>query len=157
MPISVSSFSQEKSTHKVLGISTSCPGSPRTDVLAHRVSSSGNYNDENSDISIRGIDHAVGTSTTACLTLTTPPRSRHIGFGAYNVFPALFDIDRGSKMAEGRKARGSSAQAPRASLCVSLTPQPNLQQNSGDTATEFASTKDGDPSYEVGAAIGGPS
>ena len=56
--------------------------------------SAANYNDENSDINIRGIDSQAGTSTTGIYIDDTPMQSRHIGFGAVNVFPALFDLER---------------------------------------------------------------
>ena len=118
------------------------------------VSSSGNYNDENSDISIRGIDSAAGTSTTAVYIDDTPVQSRHIGFGAYNVFPALFDIDR-VEVLRGPQGTLFGASAEGGAVRF-LMPQPDLQQNSGYLRTEVASTKDGDPSYEVGAAAGGP-
>ena len=40
--------------------------------------SGGNYNDESSDISIRGIDSTAGTSTTGIYIDDTPIQSRHM-------------------------------------------------------------------------------
>ena len=58
------------------------------------MSSAGNYNDEGSDINIRGVDSTAGTSTTGIYIDDTPIQTRHIGFGSINAFPALFDLDR---------------------------------------------------------------
>ena len=58
------------------------------------MSSSGNYNDEDSDISIRGIDSTAGASTTGIYVDDTPIQTRHLNFGTVNPYPALFDLDR---------------------------------------------------------------
>src|SRR5256885_9885808 len=37
---------------------------------------------------------SAGTSTTGIYIDDTPVQSRHLGFGAVNIFPALFDLER---------------------------------------------------------------
>jgi len=95
IPISVTAFSQEKLDSQGLrNIDDLTRLSPGVAFQRNGNGSSANYNDENSDISIRGIDSQAGTSTTGIYIDETPVQSRHIGFGAVNVFPALFDLDR---------------------------------------------------------------
>ena len=53
-----------------------------------------NFNDENSNIAIRGIDSNAGASTTGIYVDDTPIATRHLSFGTVNAFPALFDLDR---------------------------------------------------------------
>ena len=67
--------------------------SPGLNFQRNGMSSSGNYNDESSDINIRGVDSTAGTSTTGIYIDDTPIQTRHIGFGSINAFPALFDLD----------------------------------------------------------------
>jgi len=62
--------------------------------LRNGMSSSGNYNDEDSDISVRGIDSTAGASTTGIYVDDTPIQTRHLNFGTVNPYPALFDLDR---------------------------------------------------------------
>src|SRR3974390_3336163 len=95
VPISVTAFSQEKMDAQGLrSIDDLTRSSPGVTFSRNGTGSSANYNDENSDISIRGIDSSAGTSTTGIYIDDTPIQSRHIGFGAINAFPQLFDIDR---------------------------------------------------------------
>jgi outer membrane receptor protein involved in Fe transport len=53
-----------------------------------------NYNSESSRIAIRGVDSAVGAATTGVYIDDTPIQSRHLSFGTFNAYPALFDIER---------------------------------------------------------------
>src|SRR5450631_2215329 len=56
--------------------------------------SAGNFNDEDSDINIRGVDSTAGTSTVGIYIDDTPIQGRHISFTSFNAFPALFDLER---------------------------------------------------------------
>ncbi|MDP9065217.1 MAG: TonB-dependent receptor, partial [Pseudomonadota bacterium] len=116
--------------------------------------SSANYNDENSDINIRGIDSTAGTSTTGLYIDDTPIQSRRIGFGTLNTFPSLFDLDR-IEVLRGPQGTlfgaGSEGGAVRF-----IAPQPALDKNSLYTRSEIAGTENGAVSYEEGAAAGGP-
>src|SRR6266404_5618181 len=64
VPISVSAFSQEKLDAEGLrNIDDLSRLSPGVTFSRNGTGSSANYNDENSDINIRGVDSAAGTST----------------------------------------------------------------------------------------------
>jgi iron complex outermembrane receptor protein len=155
VPISVTAFSQEKLDSQGLrSIDDLTRLSPGVVFERNGMGSSANYNDENSDISIRGVDSQAGTSTTGIYIDDTPVQSRHIGFGAVNVFPALFDLDR-VEVLRGPQGTlfGAGAEG---GVVRFITPQPSLTKDSGYLRSEIASTKAGDASYEVGAAAGGP-
>jgi outer membrane receptor protein involved in Fe transport len=155
VPISVTTFSQEKIDAQGLkNIDDLARLTPNLTFSRTGVGNSTNYNDENSDINIRGIDSAAGASTTAIYIDDTPVQSRHIGFGSYNVFPQLFDIDR-VEVLRGPQGTLFGESAEGGALRF-LMPQPGLDHNSGYMRAEIASTQDGDPSYEAGAAVGGP-
>jgi iron complex outermembrane receptor protein len=155
VPISVSAFSQEKLDAQGLrSIDDLTRLTPGVVFERNGMGSAANYNDENSDISIRGIDSQAGASTTGIYIDDTPVQSRHIGFGAVNVFPALFDLER-VEVLRGPQGTlfGAGAEG---GVVRFITPQPGLTQGSGYVRGEVASTKGGDASYELGAAAGGP-
>jgi iron complex outermembrane recepter protein len=155
VPISVSTFSQAKLDAEGLkDIDDLARLTPGMTFSRTGVGNTTNYNDENSDINIRGIDSAAGASTTAIYIDDTPVQSRHIGFGSYNVFPQLFDIDR-VEVLRGPQGTlfGESAEGGAVRF---LMPQPGLEHYSGYMRAESATTQDGAPSYEAGAAVGGP-
>lgn len=155
VPISVSAFSQEKmdaqGIRTVDDLTTLTPG-----VSFERMglSASSNYNDENSDISIRGIDSSAGPSTTAIYIDDTAIQTRHIGFGTVNAFPLLFDLER-VEVLRGPQGTLFGASAEGGAIRF-VTPEPSLTTDSGYVRSELASTDGGDASYEVGAAAGGP-
>ena len=155
VPISVSAFSQEKIDSQGLknidDLTRLTPG-----VLFSRngMGSSANYNDENSDINIRGVDSAAGSPTTGVYVDDTPVQSRHIGFGAVSVFPQLFDVER-VEVLRGPQGTLYGAGAEGGALRF-ITPSPGLTENTGYARAELAHTQNGGPSYELGAAAGGP-
>ncbi|HYK99778.1 MAG TPA: TonB-dependent receptor plug domain-containing protein, partial [Steroidobacteraceae bacterium] len=65
VPMSITALSQDvldvKGLHNIDDLSRVAPG---VTFLRNGMSASGNYNDEDSDISIRGIDSTAGASTT---------------------------------------------------------------------------------------------
>jgi iron complex outermembrane receptor protein len=155
VPISVSAFSQEKIDAQGLrNIDDLTRLSPGIAFQRNGNGSSANYNDENSDISIRGIDSQAGTSTTGIYIDDTPIQSRHIGFGAVNAFPALFDLDR-VEVLRGPQGTlfGAGAEG---GVVRFITPQPSLTKDSAYVRSEVASTDHGGASLEGGAAFGGP-
>src|SRR6185437_9063474 len=155
VPISVTAFSQEKLDMQGLrSIDDLSRLSPGITFQRNGNGSSANYNDESSDISIRGVDSQAGTSTTGIYIDDTPIQSRHIGFGAVNVFPQLFDLDR-VEVLRGPQGTLFGAGAEGGALRF-ITPQPSLTKDSGYVRSELSNTKNGDQSYEVGAAAGGP-
>ncbi|MEP6545889.1 MAG: TonB-dependent receptor, partial [Gammaproteobacteria bacterium] len=154
VPISVTAFSQEKLDAQGLrSIDDVTRLTPGVAFSRNGTGSSANYNDESSDINIRGIDSAAGASTTGIYINDTPIQSRHIGFGAVNAFPALFDLDH-VEVLRGPQGTlfGAGAEG---GVVRFLTPSPSLDKDSGYMRSELATTKNGDASYELGAAIGG--
>ena len=155
VPISVTAFSQEKMDAQGLrNIDDVTRLTPGVAFSRNGTGSSANYNDESSDINIRGIDSAAGASTTGIYINDTPIQSRHIGFGAVNAFPALFDLDH-VEVLRGPQGTlfGAGAEG---GVVRFLTPSPTLDKDSGYLRSELGTTKNGDASYELGAAIGGP-
>jgi iron complex outermembrane recepter protein len=155
VPISVSAFSQDKLDSQGLrNVDDLTRLTPGVAFTRNGTGSSANYNDENSDINVRGIQSSAGTSTTGVYVDDTPIQSRHIGFGAVNAFPVMFDLDR-VEVLRGPQGTlfGAGAEG---GVVRFLSPQPGLHESSGYTRAELATTKGGDPSYEFGAAAGGP-
>jgi len=123
IPVTVMAFSQEKLDSEGLhNIDDLARLSPGVNFQRNGMSSAGNYNDEGSDINIRGVDSAAGTATTGIYVDDTPIQTRKIGFGSINAFPALFDLDR-VEVLLARRAR-CSGPAPKAAWCGSLHPSP---------------------------------
>jgi outer membrane receptor protein involved in Fe transport len=155
VPISVTAFSQEKldaaGLHSIDDLTRLSPG---VAFQRNGMSSSGNYNDEGSDINIRGVDSTAGTSTTGIYIDDTPIQTRHIGFGSINAFPALFDLDR-VEVLRGPQGTlfGAGAEG---GVVRFIAPEPNLKEQSGYFRADSAVTDGGSPSYEGGAAFGAP-
>jgi iron complex outermembrane receptor protein len=113
-----------------------------------------NNNSESSDIAIRGIQSTAGASTTGVYVDDTPIQSRHLSFGTFNAYPALFDIDRVEVL---RGPQGTLFGAGSEGGTVRfITPEPGLKQYSLYGRTEAGATAHGDPVYELGLAGGGP-
>jgi iron complex outermembrane recepter protein len=155
VPISITAFSQEQMDAQGLrSIDDLTRLSPGVSFSRNGMGSSANYNDENSDISFRGVESQAGASTTGIYIDDSPVQSRHLAFGAVNVFPALFDIDR-VEVLRGPQGTLFGAGAEGGAVRF-LMPQPGLTNYSAYARAELATTRDGAPSYELGAAYGGP-
>jgi iron complex outermembrane receptor protein len=155
VPISITAFSQEQIDAQALrSIDDLTRQSPGVYFSRNGMGSSANYNDENSDISFRGVESQAGASTTGIYIDDSPVQSRHLAFGAVNVFPALFDIDR-VEVLRGPQGTLFGAGAEGGAVRF-LMPQPGLTNYSAYARAELATTRNGDPSYELGAAFGGP-
>jgi iron complex outermembrane receptor protein len=155
VPISVMAFSQEKldaeGLHNIDDLSRLSPG---ITFQRNGMSSAGNYNDEGSDINIRGVDSTAGTSTTGIYIDDSPIQTRHIGFGSINAFPALFDLDR-VEVLRGPQGTlfGAGAEG---GVVRFISPEPDLEKPTGYARADVASTDGGAASYEGGAAFGAP-
>jgi iron complex outermembrane recepter protein len=155
VPVSIAVFSQEKLDAKgIRSIDDLASVTPGVTVQRNGVGAAGDYNDEITDINIRGIDSTAGTPTVAVYVDDTPIQSRHIGFGTFNAYPALFDLDR-VEVLRGPQGTLFGASAEGGSVRF-ISPEPGLSSYSGYLRTELATTQDGDPSYEEGVAVGGP-
>jgi iron complex outermembrane receptor protein len=155
VPVSVLAFSQEKMDAQGLkNIDDLSRLSPGLNFQRNGMSSAGNYNDEGSDINIRGVDSTAGTSTTGIYIDDTPIQTRHIGFGSINAFPALFDLDR-VEVLRGPQGTlfGAGAEG---GVVRFIAPEPDLNKATGYAKADVATTDGGAPSYEGGAAFGAP-
>src|SRR6202035_1956056 len=155
IPVSVMAFSQEKLDAQGLkSIDDLSRLSPGLNFQRNGMSSAGNYNDEGSDINIRGVDSTAGTSTTGIYIDDSPIQTRHIGFGSINAFPALFDLDR-IEVLRGPQGTlfGAGAEG---GVVRFLAPDPLLNKSSGYARADTAITDGGAPSWEGGVAFGAP-
>jgi iron complex outermembrane receptor protein len=104
------------------------------------------------NIAIRGVNAKDGSTTAIYIDDTPIPTDPASSFG--REFPMIFDLERievlrgpqGVLFGEG--AEGGAVRF--------ITAQPNLTTISGFVSTEIADTERGAPSYEAGAAAGGP-
>ncbi|MDP9012437.1 MAG: TonB-dependent receptor, partial [Pseudomonadota bacterium] len=155
VPISVSAFTQEKmDAQGIRNVDDLTASTPGVNFERMGLSAASNYNDENSDIAIRGIDSSAGASTTAIYIDDTPIQSRHIGFGTVNAFPILFDLQR-VEVLRGPQGTLFGASAEGGAVRF-VTPEPSVKAYSGYLRSELAHTDGGDQSYETGVAAGGP-
>lgn len=112
------------------------------------------YNGEDSDIAIRGIQSSAGAQTTGIYLDDIPIQGRHMQFGTLNAYPALFDLARVEVL---RGPQGTLFGAGSEGGTVRfITVQPSLYRFSAFSLAEGADTEGGGPSYQLGAAAGGP-
>ncbi len=107
-------------------------------------------------ISIRGVAPTSGYATTGTYIDDVPVQVRSsaiIGLEG-NTEPRVFDLDR-VEILRGPQGTLYGAGAM-GGLLRFITPQPSLTEDSGYARTGAAITDRGDPSYEIGAAYGGP-
>ncbi len=108
-----------------------------------------------STIAMRGILSTTGASTTGVYIDDIPIQSRanqenFIG----DAFPEVFDLER-VEVLRGPQGTLWGAGAEGGAIRF-ITPAPGLTTYSGYARTEISDTKYGSPSYEGGAAVGGP-
>ena len=106
------------------------------------------------NISIRGITSDVGSATTAIYIDDTAIQIRNIGYFGGNPYPRIFDLDR-VEVLKGPQGTLFGASAEGGAVRF-ITPQPSLDRFTGYARSEVSTTDNGEPSYEVGGAIGGP-
>jgi outer membrane receptor protein involved in Fe transport len=112
------------------------------------------FNIDSHDIFIRGIDSTAGSSTTGIYIDDTPIQLRNLGLNANNTLPAVFDLSR-VEILRGPQGTLFGAGSEGGTVRY-ITNQPSLTTYSGMAHAELAFTQDGAPSYEGGAAVGGP-
>jgi iron complex outermembrane recepter protein len=155
VPMSITAFSQEKLDQQGLrtidDLSRLTPG---VTFMRNGMSASGNYNDEDSDVSIRGIDSTAGASTTGIYMDDTPIQTRHLQFGTVNPFPALFDLER-VEVLKGPQGTLFGAGSEGGTIRF-ITPEPSLTNYQVYSRAEFGQIDGGGQSYEAGLAVGGP-
>lgn len=105
-------------------------------------------------ISIRGIYTDAGAATTGIYIDDTPVQARPTDMTATNPYPKVFDLDR-VEVLKGPQGTLFGAGSEGGTVRF-LTPDASLTDYSGFIKGEAAFTAGGDPSWEVGAAVGGP-
>ncbi len=153
--VSATAFSQEKLDIQGLrSIDDLTRLTPGVTFQRDATTSAGNFNDEDSDINIRGVDSTAGTSTVGIYIDDTPIQGRHISFTSFNAFPALFDLERVEVL---RGPQGTLFGAGSEGGTVRfIQPSPDLHSDSVYLRSELATTRDGAATYEIGGAVGGP-
>jgi len=155
IPVSATAFTQEKlDVQGLRTIDDLTRLTPGVTFQRNGTTSSGNFNDEDSDINIRGVDSTAGTSTVGIYIDDTPIQGRHISFTSFNAFPALFDLERVEVL---RGPQGTLFGAGSEGGTVRfIQPSPDLHADSMYVRSELATTHNGGATYELGAAIGSP-
>jgi iron complex outermembrane receptor protein len=105
-------------------------------------------------ISIRGISTSGGAGTTGIYIDDTPIQMRSIGFNPDDALPKTFDVDR-VEVLRGPQGTLFGAGSEGGTVRYIMT-QPSVTTDSTYARTELSYTQDGAPSYEIGAAHGGP-
>ncbi len=103
-------------------------------------------------LAIRGIKSDVGTSTTGVYIDDVPIQWRQSGFA--NVYPVAFDLAR-VEVLRGPQGTLFGAGAEGGSVRF-ITTEPSMTELTGQQRAEVSQTEYGGPSYEIGAAAGGP-
>jgi iron complex outermembrane recepter protein len=103
-------------------------------------------------LGIRGIKSDVGTSTTGVYIDDVPIQGRQSGFA--NAYPVTFDLTR-VEVLRGPQGTLFGAGAEGGSVRF-ITTEPSMTEFTGQYRAEVSQTDYGGPSYETGAAAGGP-
>ncbi len=112
------------------------------------------FDEATKSVSIRGVNSSAGDATTGIYIDDTPIQLRSLGFGSDNTLPAVFDLDRVEVL---RGPQGTLFGAGSEGGTVRyITPQPSLTDYGVYAKSEVSATQYGAPSYEGGAAVGGP-
>jgi outer membrane receptor protein involved in Fe transport len=112
------------------------------------------FDDHSDNISIRGVNSSAGDATTGIYIDDTPIQLRTLGFGSDNTLPEVFDLQRVEVL---RGPQGTLFGAGSEGGTVRyITPSPSLTDYSAFAKADVSTTQDGSPSYEAGAAVGGP-
>ncbi len=111
-------------------------------------------NSGTNNISIRGISSTGGAGTTGIYLDDTPIQMRALAFNPDEALPKSFDIDR-VEILRGPQGTLFGAGSEGGTVRY-ITTQPSLTQTTIYSREEIADTQYGAPSYEGGAAIGGP-
>ena len=154
--MSIQAFSQQSLDQQgVRSVDDLTRVSPGVTFIRNGMSSSGNYNDEDSDISIRGIDSTAGTATTGIYVDDTPIQTRHLNLLVRStLIRPCSDLDR-IEILKGPQGTLFGAGSEGGTIRF-ITPEPSLTTYSGYARAEYGKIDDGGNSYTAGAAVGGP-
>jgi iron complex outermembrane receptor protein len=102
---------------------------------------------------VRGLTSSVGATMNGVYIDDTPVQVRSISL-ANNFYPALFDLER-VEVLRGPQGTSFGAGAMGGAIRF-ISAKPSVDKYSGYARAELATTEGGAPSYELGAATGGP-
>src|ERR1700761_5849045 len=111
-------------------------------------------NSGTNNIAIRGIASSGGSGTTGIYIDDTPIQIRALAFNPDDALPKTFDMDR-IEVLRGPQGTLFGAGSEGGTVRY-ITTQPSLTSFSANAHAEVAATENGAPSYEFGAAAGGP-
>ncbi|KUR79803.1 TonB-dependent receptor [Novosphingobium sp. FSW06-99] len=144
VPISISAFDTKKLD--IVGIKNAQDLAKFTPGIA--------IDPTNNNISIRGISSTAGSGTTGIYIDDTPVQIRNIDVEATNSLPNVFDLAR-VEVLRGPQGTLFGTGAEGGAIRY-ITNQPSLTTFTATAHAELAATQGGAPSYELGAAVGGP-
>jgi iron complex outermembrane receptor protein len=155
VPISIAALSSEQlDTMGLQSMDDISRVTPGVTFQRNGTSPTGNYNDQDSDINIRGVESTAGAATTAIYIDDTPIQSRKIGYGTQNAYPVVFDLD-SVEILRGPQGTLFGASSEGGTVRF-IQPQPSLTNSSFYSKAEAGTTDGGDPTLQLGAAGGGP-
>jgi outer membrane receptor protein involved in Fe transport len=157
VPISITAFSQKQLDRA--GVRTAADIAALTPGFDFNVTTNptggGSSSGGSAVISIRGISSVNGDATTGVYIDDTAVQLRNTLNGVSgNSFPRIFDLER-VEVDRGPQGTLFGAGAEGGAVRF-LTAQPSLTDYSAYVRSEVADTVNGAPSYEIGAAVGGP-
>jgi iron complex outermembrane recepter protein len=155
VPMTVQTFAQQDLDQQGLRtIDDLTRVAPAVTFLRSGSNANSNFNDENSDISIRGVDSQSGPATTAIYLDDAPIQARIIALNNPSPYPALFDLER-VEVLKGPQGTLFGTGAEGGAIRF-ITPAASVTDYSGYVRAEFGQIEDGGQNYEIGAAFGGP-
>jgi len=111
-------------------------------------------NTAGSDVSIRGISSGAGSATVGIYIDESPVQIRPDSLSSVNPYPRIFDLER-VEILRGPQGTLFGAGSEGGTIRF-ITPDPNLDHYSSYVRSDLSTTRGGEPSYEFGAAGGGP-
>jgi iron complex outermembrane recepter protein len=155
VPISIQAISAEQlDTLGIQSMDDLSRVTPGVTFQRNGTSPTGNYDDQDSDINIRGVQSTAGAATTGIYIDDTPIQSRRIGYGTQNAYPVVFDLDH-VEVLRGPQGTLFGASSEGGTVRF-IEPQPSLTASSFYSKAEAGTTDNGDPTVEFGAAGGTP-
>jgi len=155
VPMTVQAFAQQDIDQQGLRtIDDLTRVAPGVTFLRSGSNANSNFNDENSDISIRGVDSQSGPATTAIYFDDAPIQARIIALNNPSPYPALFDLER-VEVLKGPQGTLFGTGAEGGAIRF-ITPAASLTTYSGYARAEYGQIDGGGGNYEIGAAVGGP-
>ncbi len=145
-PVSITAYSQEeldaKGVRNMADLARMTPG-----VSLNQGTFGTNF------LVIRGLSSAVGATMNGVYIDDTPVQVRNLSITS-NFYPAMFDLER-VEVLRGPQGTLFGAGAMGGAVRF-ISAKPSVSEYSGFARSELAITEEGAPSYEIGAAVGGP-